>query len=183
MDNDNTNSSTTEINKIDNISLRKKILNSIHGFIFDLPFENYRKYYKTGIIQKMTKEEKKKFFINMNIEDKHRKIFTRLLVMRPEFLDDTDLFDYRQHKSKVFKYQLLAFSLFFLNWSYYSFNFLVKQKRELKFFLLRNTFVILSIYYTTGMTEFKQKELFYKYKHVMTQDSLINLMKSAYRID
>jgi hypothetical protein len=164
-------------------SMSSNILNKVYSFLFDLPFQNYHEYYKTGKIQKMSREEKIQFLIENNKKRQHYDFFRRLLLIRPTFLDDEDYYEYNEKLNKIKKLRGVAIIAFAGNWSYFVFNFIVKRRSVVKSFLLFN-FVTLIYYVSLNASMNKETtRLFEKYKDLMKRDELDKLIKESYRID
>ncbi len=166
-----------------NESIGRTLLNICKSFIFDLPFKNYHDYYKTGIIQKMTKEEKIKFMLEMNLERQHRQFFYYFINIRPNILDDEDLFEYKEvaYKNKIYQYWLLGG--FFLNWSYFTYNFFIKKRFVYKPLILINGALLIAYLKVNTILNNYQESLFNKYKNILKREDLLGKVKESYRFD
>jgi hypothetical protein len=159
------------------------ISKTLHSFIFDLPFENYHDYYKTGIIQKMSKEQKIQFMIDKNLQKQHRQFFTYFINIRPNILDDEDAFSYRETLDVVNRYNTVIFLGFFLNWAYFSFNFFVNKRLLFKPLIIFNGLFFFAYLKTNKILLVEQDRLFEKYKNIFKREDVLNIFKESYRID
>jgi hypothetical protein len=160
-----------------------KIYKTIHSFIFDLPFENYNEYYKTGIIQKMSKEQKIQFLIDKNLHKQHRQFFTYFINLRPNILDDDDACSYRETLDVVNRYNTFVFIGFFLNWTYFSYNFFVNKRLLYKPLIIFNGLLFFAYIRNNNILSVEQNRLFEKYKNIFKREEILNVFKESYRID
>ena len=175
--------SQNENEKSTTSSILKYTSSTLYSFLFDLPFKNYHDYYKTGIIQKMSKEEKINFMIEKNKERQHKQFFNYFLNIRPNILDDEDVFEYRETLDKMNKYQTVIFLGFFINWSYFTYNFFIKKRLVFKTLLIINgVFFIAYLKNNTTLSK-EQDKLFEKYKNTFKREDLVSVMKESYGID
>ncbi len=121
-----------------------KIRQTIYSTIWDLPFDNYHKYYKTGIIQKMSNQEKVEFYFERNKIESKKTSFKKLVLLRPNILDDDDLFHYNEVITKNKKHKAMYLSLFLIN-NFVHFALMLKNKNAwyVKSMLTINLFLVI----------------------------------------
>ena len=160
-----------------------RIKGFFYSLIFDLPFDNYHKYYKTGKIQLMTKEEKTKIFLDSNEQSKQKDFFIQIIRMRPQILDDDDLSHVETEKKKI-KYirNFLILGLFF-NWSFFSYFFLVKKQNFIKTLVFINLLLLSGMYGTNAYMNKMYGELYTKYIAIIKEDELKEIYNKIYNID
>jgi len=163
--------------------LYRRIPKFFYNFIFELPFENYKLYYKTGIIQKMSIEEKKKLSMRVQREELHRNFFVRMIKIRPQILDEEDYFHLNEvnHNLKI-KRMILIIGLG-LNWSYFSFNYIVLKKKSAKIFLWLNLLFFIGLVSTSIIQAREHRILYEKYKKVFDKNEIFDTMKKLYNIN
>ncbi len=166
-----------------NNTFLSKIYETFVSFIVDLPFKNYKEYYKTGIIQKMNNEEKIKFMIELNNERQHRHFFKYFINLRPSILDEDDCWEYKESMNNIKQYNYAIFSGFFLNWSYFTFNFFIRKRYVYKPLIIINGLLFLVYLRVNSVENRMMDNLFNKYKHVIKREDVIKIIKESYRFD
>lgn len=179
----NNNSISLENADDDHKPFYRKIPSYLYNFIFELPFENYKIYYKTGIIQKMSIEERKKLSRNVHREELHRNFFIRLIKIRPQILDDEDQINLNElnHSMKMKRgFFIIGLGL---NWLYFSFNWIVLKKKKGKLFITLNFLFFFGLLWTNSIQTREYKILHEKYKNIMTREEIYDAMKRIYNIN
>ena len=171
----------------DNISINqpfyKKIPTYCYNFIFELPFDNYKIYYKTGIIHKMSIDDKKKLSRNVHREELHRNFFIRMIRLRPQILDEEDQYHLNEVNHSVKIKRTILIAGLGLNWSYFCFNWIVLKKKKYKIFLYLNVVLFLGLVWTGRILTNENKILYKKYENVINKDEIFEMMKKVYNIN
>ena len=180
---ENQSETSTNANTPNPVPTKKKISNILYSIFFELPFENYDEYYKSGKIQKMTREEKIQLIIENNRKKQHLEFFRKLLLIRPSFLDEEDYYSYNEELHKVKKLRMgVTFGLG-INWSYFVYNFFIKKRMVIKSFLLMNG-ILFSLYIAANIRmSMEIGRLFEKYKKDIKREELEKVIKESYRIE
>jgi hypothetical protein len=176
---DNNSIEKFENKKISNSPLQK-ISNALYSIFFGLPFTDKDNYEK---LKKMSKDEKIKYFIMNNKEQQHKKFIIRLINMRSNILDDEDKYHYEEVKNKTNKISMVIFFLFAANWSVFCYHLMVKKSRKFKLFLVINSGLFCILF---GMSAYLNKEndrLFKKYKNILPEEEIFQLMRKTYNMD
>jgi hypothetical protein len=162
----------------------QKIKNIIYSIIWDLPFENYHKYYKTGIIQKMTQEEKINFFFERNKQNIKKNYATRMFILRPNILDDEDKIRYLENKQKSDRLKLIYLATMIVNNFGSCYFFLLNKKMSsVKYMVVSNAVMILAFPFLNKNTQRLNEELYLKYRDVINEDKVYSSIKEASNID
>ncbi len=179
----NKNLITPKPTQTETLSFSSKIYDFMYKLIFELPIKNYRELYLTGKLQSMSQDEKIKMIIDNSKDEQHRRFFNRLLKVRPAFLDDEDLDEFNKFESNIKTFQIGIFSSLFLNWTYFSYNFIVKKRNKLKLLICLNIFIFCVYTYSKIYAGNFYGKLFDKYKTIVKQDDIFRIMKNSYRIE
>ena len=158
----------------------KKIINSL---IWDLPFENYHKYYKTGIIQKMSNQEKIDFFFERHKNNSKKLYFKRIINLRPNILDDDDLFKYKEIISKGKKNKGIYLSLFFLNNTIHFYLLLIKKTSYMKSLVGTNILFLFAFPFLDMKTHNMFDDLYVKYRLIYDEDELYKKFQESSSIE
>jgi hypothetical protein len=170
-------------NNTNNISMPKKVLGYVYDFIFGLPFTNYNKYYKTGYIQSLTKEEKLRMMINDQKHKQNVDFFTRLIMIRPQILNDEDCTYLEKETKQIQFYRKVLIVGLFINWFGYTFLYLVKKKNYLKSLVVGNFIMFYALYATNTYMGNIYTSLYKKYRTVIKDEELANIFRKVYNID
>jgi hypothetical protein len=165
------------------IPFYKRIFKHIYNFLFELPFENYKLYYKTGIIQKMSIEEKKKLSMRVQREELHRNFFVRMIKIRPQILDEEDFYHLNEVNHSLKNKRMLLIIGLGLNWSYFSFNYIVLRKKKAKVFLCLNLLLFMGLVSTSIIQAREHRILYEKYKKIYDKDEIFETMRKLYNIN
>ncbi len=177
---------TNKENSLDNHlndSIFKKTKNFLYSFLFDLPFDNYHKYYKTGKIHTMTEDEKRTLLDNKKSDSQYKKLLFLLISLRPNVLDDQDMMDMKEFNNKMKKYYAIVIGGLVLNWAYFSYNFIIKKKALYKNLMILNFLCFLAYIKVDSYKQHFYDGLVQKYKHIIKKQDLQNIIKKTYNID
>jgi hypothetical protein len=165
-------------------SILSKIFKTMNSIIWDLPFENYHKYYKTGIIQKMSNQEKIDFFFERNRANAKKTHFKKLVIMRPNILDDEDLIKYNEVISKSKKHKGIYLSLFIIN-SFIHFALMIKNKKSsyIKSMLATNILLTIFLPLLNIKTDQLHNDLYNKYRLILNEDEMAQKFREAHLIE
>jgi hypothetical protein len=169
--------------KEDKITKRSTFSQFLYSIIWELPFDNYHKYYKTGIVQKMSKEEKKMLFINDNKKQLQTKFFKRIITLRPNILDDSDMIDLNRVKNNIKNIRYVLLSLFFLNSSFFGYKVMILKYRKINSFIYINLLLMTIFAFTNFYSNYYFKNLHEKYRNIIDDDEVVNTFKKVYNID
>ena len=167
----------------DSQSLFEKIKKIINSIIWDLPFENYHKYYKTGIIQKMSNQEKIDFFFQRNKFNSKKLYFKRIVNLRPNILDDKDLFKYTETIAKSKRNKAIYLSMFFFNNTIHFYLLIIRRKSYIKSLLATNFIFLFSFPFVDIKTEKMFDEFYFKYRLIYDEDELLRKFQEFNNID
>jgi hypothetical protein len=161
-----------------------KLKNLINSIIWDLPFENYHKYYKTGIIQKMSNQEKIDFFFERHKETNKKNYIKRLIIIRPNILDDEDKIKFLEYKEKADRLRFLYLASFGLNNFLCGYVYLLKRSVwVIKYLVFSNVVFLFTFpFLKLNQDEFNE-EMYLKYRHIIDEDKTYDMFKKASNID
>jgi hypothetical protein len=160
-----------------------KVKNLINSIIWDLPFENYHKYYKTGIIQKMSNQEKIDFFFDRNKEFNRKNNIKTLIILRPNILDDEDKQKFFEVKQNADRTRFVYLTSFFLNNILCGVIILRKYTWVWKYIIFSNIILLFGFPFTNIRQSKFNDELYTKYRYVLDEEKTFEVFKEANSID
>jgi hypothetical protein len=161
-----------------------KLKNLINSFIWDLPFENYHKYYKTGIIQKMSNQERIDFFFKRHKDLNKKNYIKRLIILRPNILDDEDKIYFLENKQQADRLKTIYFVGFVLNNFFCGYLLLVKRSLGTIQYIAFSNIMFLFLFPVTKMKQEKlNEEIYLKYRHLIDEDKTYDMFAKASNID
>jgi hypothetical protein len=176
-------SHTNNENIYNNVTFFQKTKNFFYSLIFDLPFDNYHNYYKTGIIQKMSEEDIRNLLERKKSESQHKKYFSFLVSLRPNILDDQDMMDLKEFNYKMNYYYAFVIGGLLINWAYFSYNFILYKRPLYKRLICINLLCFLAYVKVDSFKQQHYERLYEKYKHIVKKDELQIILKKTYNID
>lgn len=154
-----------------------KLKNFINSLLWDLPFDNYHKLYKTGIIKTMDVEQKKQMLFQENNLMLKKIFFFRLIRLRPTILDDEDLNGLNKIQERK-KYEMLAVIFGFMSLNALTFySISIKKQKPLGKFFLANSFLILCFLHVNKKQETYLEKMFEKYDKIIVNEEMEEKMK------
>jgi hypothetical protein len=158
-------------------SFFSRFKNVINSIIWDLPFDNYHKLYKTGIIKNMDIEQKKQIIFKENNLLLRKIFFSRLVKLRPSILDDEDLIEFNKTVERK-KYDTIYLIIGFMGLNSYTFYTIsIKRKQFLGKFLLINAFLILFYLHNNQKQEKFIEKMFIKYDKIIVNEEMDEKLK------
>lgn len=171
-------------NSNSNNSIFHKIKKTVNAILWDLPFDNYHSFYKTGEIHKMDIEQKKNIIYKESNLKLKKMFFARLIGMRPTILDDEDYTEFNNILARNKKEKAIVILGFFgLNaWTFY----MVSIKHKTKFFgkfLFFNFLLIICLYYSNNKLQSFYDKMFVKYDKEIINAELEEKINMVYKKD
>jgi hypothetical protein len=135
----------------------KRFRNFVWNSIWNLPFENYEKYYTNGKIFKMTQNEKIEMTVRDSIEKQKYSMFIRIVKLRPNILnnDDMELFEIESNKCKRKTYMVLG--ILFLNGTLFTYKMALRKDPSLIWKFLGGNLILGVLY---SVIKLKENRLF-----------------------
>lgn len=162
---------------------QNKVVKILKSLLFDLPFDEYHTLYKTGIISKMSNQEKINFVLKNQNERRSRQLFNSMITLRPNILDDEDKIELTERNNKIIKARGMLMASMFLTGSYTGYHILFKNYKKIKYFVIINFGIIVLYQFTYSYMDSYYATLHEKYKNIIKEDELMRVFKSAYNID
>lgn len=151
-------------------------------YIIGIPTVEYKTLFKTGKIQQMSNDEKTELLLKNYQRTTYLNTIMVILKTRPNIMDDDDFSKYMNIKQK-FDYFLKIFVVgLFINFSFLSFQYLVRKKKPFKFFFISNFILFGMFAYAQNnfTTDFVQ--ICKKYEALIPENKLIELIKECKNI-
>jgi hypothetical protein len=160
-----------------------RVKNTINSIIWDLPFDNYHKYYKTGIIQKMSKDEKIDFFFERHKEFNKKDNIKKLIVLRPNILDDEDKILFLENKEKYNKIRGFYFIILCLNNIFSCYLILQRKSYVLKYVAISNLGLLSIFPFLNYKSQLVNEHLTNKYRNIISEEETYDVFKQSSNID